>query len=377
MVLFSVNERPEFIGLDESRAHVPNMTVEGAARLLASGQQERKNRALVDARYARDGADAHPFAQHGHNLDGLGFVQAVLSERLLARFCESGLTGFATEPLDTGLSVGSKTLNYGVLAANARHGLLFLREKPYNQSLGFECGLLPRLDSAPPMVTAIGGAFLFHRLFGALPRTLFKGLFCVPLIEISSVYRNNFCVFAFDQPREYLVNRSEWVFLVEFHAAFQKFVSERRCGPAKRRTALKHLSYCFGDASFRTNPKGRATDQGTKVADELFERCNLRLNRPFVLIENLKPVFCFFQQDLVVECHEWETITMTITRKAKCDNRWKLVIADAEDQIDSMRRRIDQLQGAIRRFRRRMETGEQLPEGLREAESHEIRATQS
>lgn len=162
MGFFRVNERPEFIGLHESRTDASHQGIGQVPGLLADCQQERENRALVRSSDTRDRADAHAFEQERHNLCSGFSRDVVASEGLLSRLGESSFAGRAAKTLDSLGAVESKSFRFGVLATYARHGLLFLREKPYNQSLGSECGLRPRLDSAPSVALTIDGAFSFH-----------------------------------------------------------------------------------------------------------------------------------------------------------------------------------------------------------------------
>ncbi len=101
------------------------------------------------------------------------------AKRSLARLRKRGIAGRAAIPLDSLASVGSEPLRFGVLTSEAGHGfsLVFQREKPDNQSLGSECGLRPRLDSASPLAETSGGALLlfllphrFQGCFGQLRR---------------------------------------------------------------------------------------------------------------------------------------------------------------------------------------------------------------
>jgi hypothetical protein len=72
--------------------------------------------------------------------------------------------GMAAITLDSLSSVESKSLCFVVLASQAGHTaspLVFLREKPEYEGLGFRLGLSPRLDSAPSLVQASDGALAF------------------------------------------------------------------------------------------------------------------------------------------------------------------------------------------------------------------------
>lgn len=152
-----MNERPKLVGLNVARVNVADASVKERAALLSDSQEQGKNRALMRSSEARDRAHAHPFQQKLHDFRGLFCRDVVAFERLVARLRERGLAGGATITLDA-IAAESKSPCFGVLALYTRHGLLFLREKPYNQSLGSECGLRSRLDSALLIVDAIGRA---------------------------------------------------------------------------------------------------------------------------------------------------------------------------------------------------------------------------
>lgn len=161
---FGVNESPEFISLDEARTNIPHFGVEQIPALFPDCKQQRQNRSLVSASNARYGADAHAFEQELRDLCGLFSRNVVTSKRLLARFGKSGIAGRAAITLYF-VAIESKTLCFGVLAADARHGLFslsFLCEKPYNQVLGFDCGLRSLLNQAPSLALTSDGAFSFH-----------------------------------------------------------------------------------------------------------------------------------------------------------------------------------------------------------------------
>lgn len=170
---FGMDKTPKLIGLDKPRPEIPDSAVEDALALRAHSLQQGKNRCLVDTRYPGDGAHAHPFCEKGHDLDGLAQFNGMPSKRLAARLRERGAARIAAVPLNPEFAVGSELLSCSVLASEAGHRafpLVFLCGKPDNQSLGSECGLRPRLDSAPSSVQPGGGAFLFllflHVRFG-------------------------------------------------------------------------------------------------------------------------------------------------------------------------------------------------------------------
>jgi hypothetical protein len=163
MTFFGVNESPEFVGLHKARMNAANAGIEKSTALIASGQKNRKNRALVDSSNTRDGANAHTFQQERYDLCDSGRFRVVGSDAF-ARLRECRPATETAIALDSALSAKPEAFRSGVLALEARHGLLFLREKPYNQSSGSECGLRPRLDSASPLVQASGEASVYSLL---------------------------------------------------------------------------------------------------------------------------------------------------------------------------------------------------------------------
>jgi hypothetical protein len=157
---FRVNKRPEFIGLHESGTNTAHSRVEKIAAVAPDSDKQGKNRALVCSGDAGDGAYTHSFKQKINHAGRFFCVGVVPCKGSLAGLGKRRITAGATVTLDSLPSVKSKTFCFVVIATQASHGLLFLREKPYNQSLGFECGVRPRLDSAPLLVQASDGALL-------------------------------------------------------------------------------------------------------------------------------------------------------------------------------------------------------------------------
>jgi hypothetical protein len=167
VAFFGVNEGPEFIGLDKARMNAAHASVKQISAFVANREKQRKNRSLVSASNPRHGANAHTFHQERYDLRGPFRAGVVTAQRPLARLRKRGFAGRAAIPLDSLTSVGSESLCSIVLASQAGHvasPLVFLREKPENEGLGFRLGLSPRLDSASPLVQASGEAFLFRIL---------------------------------------------------------------------------------------------------------------------------------------------------------------------------------------------------------------------
>jgi len=162
--LFRMNESPEFVGLHESRTDSAYVAVEEAAALLPDREKQRENRSLVSASNPRNSADTHSFKQERGDLRRLVGVCIVPSQRPLARLRKRGVAAGAAITLNSLASVESESFCFVVLASQAGHvasPLVFLREKPDNQSLGSECGHRPRLDSAS-LPAQTGGGALFR-----------------------------------------------------------------------------------------------------------------------------------------------------------------------------------------------------------------------
>ena len=169
-MLFGMNERPEFVRLDVAGMDAAHPRIEKLAALFANSKKQRKNRALVRSGNTRYGTHAHSLDQKRYDLRGPVSADVVPSKGALTGSAERRLTRLAAKPLNPQLSVCPKFLSYSVLASQAGHRafpLVFLREKPDNQSLGFECGLRPRLNLFPPPSAAtLGGglALTYNRL---------------------------------------------------------------------------------------------------------------------------------------------------------------------------------------------------------------------
>ncbi len=157
--------------------------------------------------------------------------------------------------------------------------LVFLREKPENEGLGFKYGLRPRLDSAPSLVQASDGVlpftqslfFLLLRLIQAHPsfyRWVSQSLLCTKFLAVQTVHA--VCVFAlvesipaflFDlqfsavcQSRQNFIDRGHRIVITrQFEALFLKFVPNLiRCHTSVRRSRYvsNGISYPqFGEVS--------------------------------------------------------------------------------------------------------------------------------
>jgi len=162
MRVFRVNVGPQFVSLDKSRFHITDTRIEHAAAFVSYRNQKRKNRVLVNASDARNCANTHSLGEKRDDLRSFFSLDVVPSEGLFMRFGERRIAGRATKTLDFVASVKSESFCLVVVTSNAGHvgfSLVFLREKPDNQSLGSECGLRPRLDSSLPSASTDGREF--------------------------------------------------------------------------------------------------------------------------------------------------------------------------------------------------------------------------
>src|SRR6266849_3205996 len=161
MTFFGMNEGPQLIGLHEAGMDSANTRIEKFAAVIANGQKERKNRSLMCASNPRDGAHTHALKQQIDDLRRSFGVRVVASKRLPARLRKRGITSGAAVTLDSLAPIESESLRFVMFASQAGHGLsplVFLRKKPDNQILGFECGLRPLLNLASPLAETSGGA---------------------------------------------------------------------------------------------------------------------------------------------------------------------------------------------------------------------------
>jgi len=132
---------PRIISLNESRTDISHESIEKASALLSHCEKQRKNRALVCASEARDGANAHSFKQERGDLRGLLCGDVVPSKGFLARFGECGFAGGAAESLNLAASVGSESICFGVFAASVSP-LFFCGRSPTISFCGSDAGLL-------------------------------------------------------------------------------------------------------------------------------------------------------------------------------------------------------------------------------------------
>src|SRR5207247_646110 len=123
-----MHERPKFIGLDEVRPHLADITIKNAPTVPAHSHQDSQNRGLVDSRQARNTPHTHAFHEQGYNVGRLLEIEAVLSERLPAGGDECRTTRPTVVSLDFLSAVGSEFSGGFVLAFRASHfGLPFFQ----------------------------------------------------------------------------------------------------------------------------------------------------------------------------------------------------------------------------------------------------------
>lgn len=132
MRFFGVNERPEFIGLDETRTHSAHAPVEKRTAVFPDRKQKREDRPLMRAREPRDGAHRHALKQHGEDPRGFFGADVVASKRPRSGSGKRSFTGGTAESLDSTASVKSKAPCFFVRASNAGHRLAFSAEQADN-----------------------------------------------------------------------------------------------------------------------------------------------------------------------------------------------------------------------------------------------------
>jgi hypothetical protein len=302
MGFFGVNESPKFIGLHESRTDFSHSGIEKVSTLLSHREKQRKNRALVRARNARNRTHRHSFEQERCDLCGSLCRNVVASERFLAGFRESTFAGGATESLNLAASVGSKSVCFGVLAADAGHAgfsLVFLREKPDNHGLGSECGLLPRLDSVLPSALTDGRALSFSFLL--CPH------------EANLVSRHLLLLYfsVLGESGDYRVQRSHEVSIF-FCVESQLLKARSQCGRFQRGAIrLERLPYGVGQSEFISLIKrliqsvGQTANDYPNGCDSLFQVLLSRQAFAEFSLKNHKLCLCRFQRLVEIKslCH--------------------------------------------------------------------------
>lgn len=159
-----VNEAPHLVQLHKSRRDVLDFGVQYLAAFLCRRQHQRKNRLLVQARKAGDGANTHPFEHQRNRLREQFRVRRMRGAHVCGSvgIGERDTAGSAAVSLNFSLAVGSEFLTGLVLASDAGHGLFSAcaeREKPYNE-IGSGVRLTPRSGLAPQPVSAGSGALI-------------------------------------------------------------------------------------------------------------------------------------------------------------------------------------------------------------------------
>lgn len=371
MAFFGVYKGPEFVRLHESRSNASNFRVKQSTRLSADRQKQRENRALVNASDTGYGANAHSLKQERNDLSGGFCGDVVPSKRLMARRGECGLAGRTAKTLDSVRAVETKPLRFGVLATYARHGLLFLREKPYNQGLGSDCGLRPLLDSALPPVDAGGGAFLFcPGRFAVRPFSHEPGQAAVstapvsqgtlfPFVERVPSFSFDFQFSAFHEPRKDFIDRGHRVLIGrEVESLFFKFLSHMRSSHAVK---SGDLSNSVRNAKCRDRFPERDSHDGQCLVNSFSEIFDFQFLFVHLYFEFRTFVFSRLQasakglQRVIHIFHEEKIpVSRDVVNKKKqtdTDINWDSIINDAERQIEGAEDRIKVLRGSITFFK--------------------------
>ena len=183
----------------------------------------------------------------------------------LARRGEGCATRIAAVSLNSQSSIGAKLFSGPVLTFQASHWapLAFLREKPDNQSLGSECGLRPRLDSAPSLAETSDGAFFYSLIFikslfvkSAFSKERTRGTVRSPrFLPIPESFLNPTALY---KSIQYGVDRREWIaVLSKTPAQLFKFCSNFACTQRMRRGGHDSV-YVIGKAGINKPAIGRA-----------------------------------------------------------------------------------------------------------------------
>jgi hypothetical protein len=114
-------KRPCFVGLDMLRSHVNQLRFKQPLALLAERDEQTQDRRLVNARHARDSADAHTFGQELEDLLGGLKARCVCAERIRGlSFSEGGAAVAATIAARSGGCL-PESLGCSVFALPAGH----------------------------------------------------------------------------------------------------------------------------------------------------------------------------------------------------------------------------------------------------------------
>src|SRR5271157_224510 len=175
--LAGVNKAPHLVHLHVPGADVLDSGIKHLAGLLGRRFHQRQNRVLVQARESRDCADAHALKHHRKGFRS-GFRVGVVRPDLRSRFGECEFAGNAAIPLDSALSVGSKSADYVVTTLAGHIGLDFLARQA-DDLLEVGIAAYPACRLALSSVSADGGALIRD---GRGPIRTGISQFCRPLL---------------------------------------------------------------------------------------------------------------------------------------------------------------------------------------------------
>src|SRR5439155_19969430 len=160
---FLANEAPDFIALNVPGEDPANSHVQHAPCIRGCRGHQAKNRSLVQASDAGDGANAHSLQHQGEGI-GCGLRIGVVCAELRNRLAEGSFAGCAAPALNAALAEITEPPCGSVFASGAGHGfspLAFCEEKPENQ-LWSRSWLTPRFGLAPTPVQAEAGALIYY-----------------------------------------------------------------------------------------------------------------------------------------------------------------------------------------------------------------------
>lgn len=393
---FGVNEGPKFIGLDESRTNAANLGVKKFSGLLAKSEEKRKNRALVDACNARHRTDANSFEQEFYDLRGCFGLDVVTTKRLLARLREGSFTSRAAEALDSFPSVKPESLRFGMLTTDARHGLLFLRKKPYNQSLGFECGPCSRLNHAPSLAETSGGVLFFLSSRRWKRRQFVDPTICRFIFRCHRIVHFSFE----DQSLQNRVNRCEQVSGISFESeSFQpvfNLLSVQRStmcfqGHSDRISESKFIIFVEAFSAESRQGRNRSSQLHNSIFQFLlflnggialpprYKKVTFRIFEGYAVIaqserigprrrrssEGFDPIFGIFWFSRLF-FHDTGGYTVARQRVKNIlhttdKNRWQTALADAEAELRRVKSQAQKLEMAVQTFKDRIAQGAPWP----------------
>lgn len=158
VLLFTSDESPYLVALNIADGQGVDSVFQKALTFAAHLDKQRKNCGVVKAGEAFNGANGASLSEKLNRLGRL-FERCVhRAQRRGVIFGESLAALLAAESLKA-VAVASKLFTLRLAVVAGHEALVdFLTEKPHNECVTFRCGLRPRLDLAPSIVSAIGGA---------------------------------------------------------------------------------------------------------------------------------------------------------------------------------------------------------------------------